>query len=244
VHPRAAAQGRCANTSQQASPPSPARDACTFKSSTSTRLSPYGCRTGYATRVPCTYPPGCRGNEKCICVISMRIQGAYNDYYLPEPLESHREHEEPCSLWASLLPRHVGSTHFLSIPIDVPNQRVVMHHETRRLPSSPVRCGVMAERKHVRPGVASSRKWHVRRRTGAEWAHRRGQLEEHAVVVGLREAQLRDVGRPLRRRGVPEAVDADFTAVFERRGHVGPRRKEGKVPNATRCLVILNLRKL
>ena len=158
MHPRAAAQGRCANTSQQASPPSPARDACTFKSSTSTRLSPYGCRTGYATRVPCTYPPGCRGNENCICVISMRIQGAYNDYYLSEPLESHREHEEPCSLRAPLLPRHVGSTHFLSIPIDVPNQRVVMHHETRRLPSSPVRCGVMTERKHVRPGVASSSK--------------------------------------------------------------------------------------
>jgi len=64
------------------------------------------------------------------------------------------------------------------------------------------------------------------------------------VVVGLREVQRRDVGRPLRRRGVPEAVDADFAAVFERHDHVGPRRKEGKVPNAARRHVILNLRKL
>jgi len=96
VHPRAAAQGRCLNASQRASLPSSTRNACTLKSSTSTRLSPYGCRTGQITCVPCTCPPGCRGDEVCVCVISMRIQGAYKDYYLPGPLGSHRDHEEPC----------------------------------------------------------------------------------------------------------------------------------------------------
>jgi len=96
VHPLAATQGRCQNASQRASPPSSARDACPLRSSTSTWLSPYGCRTGHTTRVPCSYPPGCRRNEKCVCVISMRIKWPYDDYYLPEPLESHREHEGPC----------------------------------------------------------------------------------------------------------------------------------------------------
>ena len=62
--------------------------------------------------------------------------------------------------------------------------------------------------------------------------------------MGLREVQRRDVGRLLWRRGVPEAVDADFAAVFERRDHVGPRLKEGKVPNTARRLVNLNLRKM
>jgi len=97
------------------------------------------------------------------------------------------------------------------------------------------------QRKHMRPGFASSSKWHVRGRTGEERARRRVQLEEHAVVVGLREVQRRDVRRPLRRRGVPEAVDPDFSAIFERRDHVGPRRMERKVPNPVQRLVIWNL---
>jgi len=97
------------------------------------------------------------------------------------------------------------------------------------------------QRKHVCAGVARRSKRHVRRRTGEERARRRGQLEEHAVVVGLREVQRRDVHRPLRRRGVPETVDADFTAVFERRDHVRPRRKERKVPNPIRRLGLLNV---
>jgi len=90
----------------------------------------------------------------------------------------------------------------------------------------------MMQRKHVCAGVERRSKRHVRRRTGEERARRRGQLEEHAVVVGRREMQRRDVRRPLQRRGVPEAVDADFAAVFERRNHVRPWRKERKVPNA------------
>ena len=162
----------------------------------------------------------------------MRIKGTYDDGYLPKPLESHREHEEPRSLRTPFFPRHVRGAHFISITIDVLSQRPVMHHETRRLPSSPVRRGVMMQRKHMCARIGGGSKWHVRRRTGEEWARRRGQLEEHAVVVGLREVQRRDVGRPLRRRGVPEAVDADFAAVLERRDHVRPRRKERKVPNA------------
>ena len=50
--------------------------------------------------------------------VSMRIQGVYDDDYLPEPLKSHREHEEPCSLRA---PRHVRRVHFLTVAINVLN---------------------------------------------------------------------------------------------------------------------------
>ena len=97
------------------------------------------------------------------------------------------------------------------------------------------------QRKHVRPRVARRSKGHVRRRTGEERARRRGQLEEDAVVVGLREVQRRDMHRPLRRRGIPEAVDADFATVLERRDHVRPRRKKRKVPNPIRRLGLLNV---
>jgi len=90
----------------------------------------------------------------------------------------------------------------------------------------------VVQRKDVHAGVARSSKWGVHGRTGEERGRRRGQLEEHAVVVGWREMQRRDVRRPLQRRGVPETVDADFAAIFERRDHVRPRRKERKVPNA------------
>ena len=96
----------------------------------------------------------------------------------------------------------------------------------------------MVQRKDVHAGIGRNSKWRIRRRTGEERARRRGQLEERAVVVGLREVQRRDVHRPLRRRGVPEAVNADFAAVFERRDHVRPRRKERKVPNAFERLVL------
>jgi len=104
-----------------------------------------------------------------------------------------------------------------------------------------VRRGVMMQRKQVRAGVARSSKWQVCRRTGEERARRRGQLEGYAVVVRQREVQRRDVGRPLRRRGVPEAVDPHFAAVFECCDHIRPRRKEQKVSNAFWHLVLLNV---
>ena len=162
-------------------------------------------------------------------------------YYVPEPLESHREHEESRCLWTPLFPSHVRGTHFLSIRVDVLNQRPIEHHETRRLPSSPVRHGVMMQRKHVRASVARSSKRHVCRRLGKERARRRGKLEEHAVVVRQREVQRRDVRRPLGRGSASEAVDPNLAAVFERRDHVRPRRKKRKVPNPVGRLGLLNV---
>ena len=172
--------------------------------------------------------------------VSTHTQGAYG-FYLPEPLEPHCEHKESCSLRAPLLPMYVRGACTFLIGIDVLNQRPVVRHETRRLPSSPVHGGVMMQRKDVGAGVGRSSKRHVRRRAGEERARSRGQFEEYAAVVGLREVQRRDVRRPLRRRGVLEAVDADFAAVFERRDHVRPRRKERKVPDAFRYLVLLHV---
>jgi len=89
----------------------------------------------------------------------------------------------------------------------------------------------MVQRKAVHAGIARSSKWRIRRRTGKEWARHHGQLEEHAVTVGLREVQRRDVRRPLRRRSIPKAVDADFATIFEHHDGIYLRRKEGKVPN-------------
>jgi len=87
----------------------------------------------------------------------------------------------------------------------------------------------MMQRKQARAGVARSSKWQVCRRTSEKRARRRGQLEEHAVVVRQREVQRRDVRRPLRRRGVPGDVDSDFAAVFDCCDHVRSRRKGRKV---------------
>ena len=89
--------------------------------------------------------------------------------------------------------------------------------------------GVMMQRKQVRAGVARSSKWQVCRRTGEKWTRRRGQLEEHTVVVRQREVQRRDMRRPLRKRGVPGDVDSDFAAVFECCDHVRSRQKGRKV---------------
>jgi len=61
------------------------------------------------------------------------------------------------------------------------------------------------------------------------------------MFVGQREGQGRVGSWPLRRQGVPEAVDADFAFVLARRDHVGPRRKEGNLPNVVWRLVVLNL---
>ena len=160
--------------------------------------------------------------------------------YLPEPLESHREHKEARSLWTPFLPRHVRSADVLLVGIDILNQRPVVHHEACRLPSSPVCHRVMMQRKDMYAGVARGSKWHVSRRAGEEWARRRRQLEEHAMIVRRREVQRRDVRRPLGRQASPKLVNADLAAVLERRNYVRPRGKERKVPDAFGSLVLLN----
>jgi len=77
------------------------------------------------------------------------------------------------------------------------------------------------------------------------WADRRGMGLSSWSTRGARggrgveEVQRRDIGWPLRRLRVPEAVDPEFAAVFERFDHVGPQRK--KSPNEVRRLVILNI---
>ena len=76
--------------------------------------------------------------------------------------------------------------------------------------------------------------------TGEECARRRGQPEGQAVVLRQRGVQRRDMHQLLRRRGVPEVVDPDLAAVFERRDHVSSRRKE-PVLNAVRRLVLLDV---
>jgi len=74
------------------------------------------------------YLPGRRGNKTYCLSVSMCIQRAYDDNYLPEPLESCHEHEGLCSLRA---PRHVRYAHFFTIAINVLNQRPIVHHKAR-----------------------------------------------------------------------------------------------------------------
>ena len=99
----------------------------------------------------------------------------------------------------TILPSHVRRAYVLLKRIDVLNQRTVVHYEPQRVPSSPVRRGVMIQCKDVGSSVARS-KCHARRWASDERARHR-QLEENLVVVRQREVQRCDVCRLLRGRG-------------------------------------------
>ena len=66
-----------------------------------------------------------------------------------------------------LPPSHVRRAYVLPIRIDVLNQRPVVHYELQRMPSSPVRRGVMTQCKGVSASVALS-KCHARKWPGDE----------------------------------------------------------------------------
>ena len=138
------------------------------------------------------------GHTCWAAAVSMHTQRAYICYLLKQ-LESHCKDKEPCSLRAPLLPTHVCSAHFLLIGIDVLNQCLVVHHETRQLPSCLAHCEVIVQCKAMHTGIAHSSKWCIRRWTGKERARHHGQLKEHMVTVGLREVQRCNMHRPLRR---------------------------------------------
>jgi len=66
-----------------------------------------------------------------------------------------------------------------------------------RLSTSSVHRRVVVQREDVHMDIARGGKWPIHGRAREEQACHRGQLEEHAVVLGQREVHHRDMRRPL-----------------------------------------------
>jgi hypothetical protein len=173
-----------------------------------------------------------------MCHVSWR-RAAPHPLNLPEPLEPHGKHKEARPRWSPLLPWHIHRG-ALPIRIYVVHQCQVMHDEARWLPSSPVCAWVMVEREYVDARRSGKRKWRARGRTCEEGPSSRRKLEQRAARVRRGEVQRSDVRRPSGRQGRRKAIYADLTAVFERRDHVSSRGEKRKVPDAVRCLILLN----